>query len=510
MQTREKTESLWVASARSQRFPALSADIRCDVVIIGAGIAGLSCAYELSAEGRSVVLLDRFRVAGGVTSRTTAHLTPICDDTISEMIKLRGEEQSRRFYESHVCAVDRIETICNERSISCNFRRLDGVLFPALAMSRKDGNDQLDTEAEAAGKVGAPVAKHRGVPFVGMEDAPCLRYPNQATFHPLKYINGLVEAVLERQGRIFESTVALDIEETADGVSVLTPQGSVVQAEYAIVATNSPIVKGGAIDSRLTPYRTYAKAFTIPRGSLPDALYWDTADPYHYVRLNPGPGSTDYLIVGGADHRTGEADDGDVRFEAIEAWMRSLIQSWDVKIHRWSGQVLDTVDYAAHIGLNPGAERTFIVTGDSGQGMTHGALSGMVLRDLILTGSSPWQAVYEPARKPPGAAANFVQENVAAVKQQVVDFFAPGEIGSADDLEPGKGAILRKGLKKIAAYRDEKGRLYKRSAVCTHATCHLRWNSTETCWDCPCHGCHYSIDGEVLNGPAVQPLGPED
>jgi Rieske Fe-S protein len=215
----------------------------------------------------------------------------------------------------------------------------------------------------------------------------------------------------------------------------------------------------------------------------------------------------DYLIVGGADHKTGDADDGDVRFEALEAWIRTLLPDLGKEVHRWSGQVLDTVDYSAFIGKNPGNKNVFIVTGDSGQGITHGALSGILLKDLILHGSSPWMEVYDPARKPVSAIANFVSENLTAVKN-FAEAFVSGGLRSVDELDPGKGAIIGNGSQKIAAYRDPDGNLHQRSAVCTHSGCQVQWNSTETCWDCPCHGSHFSVDGEVLNGPAVANLGP--
>ena len=173
--------------------------------------------------------------------------------------------------------------------------------------------------------------------------------------------------------------------------------------------------------------------------------------------------------------------------------------------HRWSGQVLDTIDYCGFIGLNPGDKRTFVVTGDFGQGITSGALSGMLLSDLILKGAHPWAEIYDPSRKTPFGASNFISENVTAVKN-FAEYLAPGEIKSFDELRPGHGAIVREGLQKIAAYRDQEGTLFKRSAKCTHAGCHVHWNSLECCWDCPCHGSQFAPDGTALNGPAVAPL----
>ena len=211
------------------------------------------------------------------------------------------------------------------------------------------------------------------------------------------------------------------------------------------------------------------------------------ADPYHYVRLNPGPGTVDYLIAGGGDHKSGEADDGDVRFEAIEAWIRQLVPELGKEVTRWSGQVLDTIDYCGFIGLNPGSKNIYVVTGDSGQGMTHGALAGILLRDLIVNGTSPWREVYEPSRKPASGVVNFVKENVTAI-QNFAEYLMPAEIDSVDELKPGQGGVIRNGTQKVAASRDKEGKLHLVSAVCTHLGCHIHWNSTEQCWDCPCHG----------------------
>ena len=344
------------------------------------------------------------------------------------------------------------------------------------------------------------------MPLKGFENAPAIRYARQATFHPLKYLRGVAAAITENGGLLFADSVVTTIDETENGVRITTDSGSVT-ADRAIIATNSPIYDRVALHSKMAPYRTYAMAFTVPRDTLPDALYWDMADPYHYVRLNPGPGATDYLIAGGADHKSGEADDGDVRFEAIEAWIRSLVPKLGKEVNRWSGQVLDTIDYCAFIGRNPGSDRVYVATGDSGQGMTHGVLAGLLLKELMLTGKSAWEAVYDPARKPPSAVMNYVKENVTAIKN-FAEHLMPGEVDSVDQLKPGEGGIIRSGTSPIAASRDRDGKLHLRSAVCTHLGCNVHWNSTEQCWDCPCHGSHFAPDGTVLNGPAITPLEP--
>jgi glycine/D-amino acid oxidase-like deaminating enzyme/nitrite reductase/ring-hydroxylating ferredoxin subunit len=500
----ERTRSLWMAGEPFYEAPRLDRDLQCDVVIVGAGIAGLSVAYELATAGQKVVVVDRGAIGGGMTSRTTAHLAPICDDGIHSLIQLRGEDIARLFHQSQQAAVDRIEAIADTCRISCNFRRLDGFLFPATGMDRSKARDYIDQEYEAARKISVDVERINGVPLKGFEDGPALRYPRQATFHPLKYLKGLIDAIEDHGGMLFSNSAVTKIDEMQDAVCVRTDSGSITAAK-AVFATNSPINNRVALHSKMAPYRTYAMAFAIPKDALPDALYWDTADPYHYVRLNPGPGSANYLIVGGEDHKSGEADDGDARFEALEAWIRALVPTLGEPVHRWSGQVLDTIDYCGFIGRNPGNEHVYVATGDSGQGMTHGALAGLLIKDLILTGASPWKRVYEPERKPVAATLNYINENVTAIKN-FAEYLMPSELDSVAELKPGQGGIIRDGMAKIAASRDLDGNLHLCSAVCTHLGCHVHWNSTEQCWDCPCHGSQFAPDGSVLNGPAIANL----
>jgi glycine/D-amino acid oxidase-like deaminating enzyme/nitrite reductase/ring-hydroxylating ferredoxin subunit len=497
----ERSRSLWMDIEVADNAPALDRAEHADTVVIGAGIAGLSTAYELAAAGQSVVVLDRGAIGKGMTARTTAHLVSITDDSTDSMIKMRGLETARLFFQSQSAAIDRIESIQQRESIGCNFRRLSGYLFPGphtdLAI--------LDREFEACRRIGVDVADTVGLPFARHQDTRCLRVGKLGTFHPLMYLRGLGSAICRMNGRLYAHTCVTSIEEHEDGVLVRTVSGHDVRADAAVVATNSPINDRVAIHTKQAPYRTYAMAFTVPRASLEDGLYWDTLDPYHYVRLEPGRGSYDYLIVGGADHKTGQADDAAIRFQALEAWARNMVPRLGKETHRWSGQIMDTMDYAGFIGRNPGTDNVYVATGDSGQGITHGVVSGSLNSALILKGENPWSEVYDPGRKTVRALGNFLSENVTMV-ENFAQYVAPGEVKSLDDVKPGHGAIVRQGAHKIAAFRAENGRLLLRSASCTHVGCHLQWNSFERCWDCPCHGSHFAPDGEALNAPAVSAL----
>lgn len=500
----EHSRSVWMDVEVAADAKPLAADAKADVAVVGSGIAGLSIAYELLQRGLSVIVLDRGRIAGGMTSRTTAHLAPICDDSLASLLSMRELDEARGFQSSQSAAVDRIEQIVKGLEIDCDFRRLDGILF----LDPDNEKSVLDDEVEAAGKLGVEVLHQAGLPFQTLERTPYLRYPGQATFHPLRYLDGLCKAITEQGGVLHANSAVDEITENEDGVR-LAVAGHTVSASHVVVATNSPIHARFAYHTKQAPYRTYAMAFQIGRGQIADALYWDTADPYHYVRLTAGTDGQDHLIVGGEDHKTGEADDAPKRFAALESWIRTLVPELGRETHRWSGQVMDTLDYGAYIGLDPDSERTYVATGDSGQGITHGVVASLVIPAMITGEGSDYAAVYLPARTPARAAGTFLSENATAVTN-LAEYAMPGDIASVDELGAGEGGILRDGLNKIAAYRDENGMVQLRSAACTHLGCHLKWNSFERCWDCPCHGSQFAPDGSVLNAPAISPLGAVD
>jgi glycine/D-amino acid oxidase-like deaminating enzyme/nitrite reductase/ring-hydroxylating ferredoxin subunit len=499
----QRTKSLWMKEEGFPDAPPLDADVACDTVVVGAGMAGLSTAYELALAGQKVVVIDRGPILGGMTARTTAHLGSICDDDISALIDRRGEEMAVGFQTSQDQAIARIEEHVRRLGIDCDFRRVDAFLFPAPGMTREEAHEYCRREHEAAVKVGATVEPVTGVPLNGHADSPALRYSGQATFHPLRYLSAIAGDFASRGGRLFSQSPVTQIEEGSGEVRVTTDKGRSVTAARAVFATNSPLSRV-VLHSKMAPYRTYAMAFELPKGALPDALYWDMADPYHYVRLSRGE-AVDYLVTGGEDHKSGEADDGNVRFAKLEAWTRTVVPALGREKTRWSGQVLETIDFCAFIGRNPGSENVFVATGDSGQGITHGALAGILLTDLIVSGSSPWEAVYDPARKTPAGIVEYVRENLTAV-QNFAEYLTPGEIASAEELKPGEGGIMRQGLSKLAVCRDLDGKLHMHSATCTHLGCIVHWNSTEQCWDCPCHGSQFAPNGAVLNAPAISRL----
>jgi len=499
--------SVWMTTTSMPAAPVLERDERGDVCIVGAGIAGLTTAYLLVREGRNVIVIDDGPVAGGASARTTAHLSNAFDDRYYEVERLHGEAGARLVAESHSAAIDTIEAIVSEEGIDCDFERCDG--YHVVAPGRSA--DELEQELQACHRAGLDdVVRVERPPLDFHDFGPALRFPRQAQFHPLKYLAQLAEAVQRRGGRIYAHTRAANLE-GGERVHVETAGGAVIAADALVVATNTPISHHLAIHTKQAAYRTYVVGARVPANSVPTLLLWDTLDHYHYVRVQRDVDGRDILIVGGEDHKTGQADDFDKRYARLEAWTRQRFPMVEGFEFHWSGQVLEPVDYLAFIGQNPGDDdNIYVVTGDSGNGMTHGTIAGILLTDLICGHRNPWTALYDPSRITVKAAAEFAKENLN-VAARFVEYATPGEVKSTDDIVPGSGAVVRRGLRKIAAYRDESGMLHCHSAVCTHLRCIVHWNSDELTWDCPCHGSRFDkIDGRPVNGPAQQPLGPAE
>jgi glycine/D-amino acid oxidase-like deaminating enzyme/nitrite reductase/ring-hydroxylating ferredoxin subunit len=500
---RRSNISIWRATAAAPAAPTLGKNVRADVCIVGAGIAGLTTAYLLTREGQSVVVVEKNQIGRGETSNTSAHLSNEIDATYREIERLHGEEGARLTAQSHSAAITQVESIVSEEEIDCDFERLDGYLFLGQGGTKKS----LEEERQAARRAGLNVTSLRQSPFK-LKLGHCLRFPEQGQFHPLKYLTGLVRAIRRAKGEIHAHTEATEIK-GGKTAHVKTKNGRTISAGAVIVATDTPINDWVKIHTKQAAYRSYVIGAPVPLDSIPKALYWDTEDPFHYVRvkrMRDHHRSRDILIFGGEDHKTGQDDDVKNRYGRLIHWARTHFPGIGVPEFRWSGQVMNTIDGLAFIGRNPGDElNIYIATGDSGMGLTHGTIAGMVIRDLILGRDNPWATLYDPSRKSLRAAGAFAKENLNATSQYE-DWVTPGEVSGVEEIKPGTGAILRQGMSKFAVYRDDTGKVHERSAVCPHLGCIVAWNAAERSWDCPCHGSRFSPDGAVLNGPAIGPL----
>src|SRR5205823_6222347 len=313
-------------------------------------------------------------------------------------------------------------------------------------------------------------------PIEGFDTCAAIRFPRQGQIHPLKYLAGLARAIIQKSGHIFTGT---KVEEATGGANakVRTTDNLVVSADSIVVATNSPINDRYVIHTKQAPYMSYVIGLRVRRGNVTRALFWDTAErarlerglgpvPYHYVRVAGGDTSADdVLIVGGEDHKSGQANDFEARFDRLEEWARARWPRAKEIMFRWSGQVMEPVDGLGYIGRNPADEKNvYVVTGDSGNGMTHGVIAGMLISELIRRGDHAWAKLYDPSRIRLRTAPDFAKENINVAKQYI-DYFTGGDADAAEALRPGEGAVVRRGLHKIAAYRDEAGALHEMTAV---------------------------------------------
>jgi len=530
------TQSAWNALA-IPLYGKLSNDARADICIVGAGIAGLTSAYLLATAGKSVIVLDEKPVAGGESGRTSAHLSSAIDDGFAAIEQHLGGEAAMVQYESHAAAIDLIEQICRTQRIACEFERLDGYLFASDDEHANPSQSRIEAslraECEAARRAGfTDVGLLDRAPVTGIQTGPCLRFPRQARFQPLKYLIGLARAVENLGVRIHCGKRVVDL--SGDGpVVAKLDGGALVHAEFAISATNvpTPINNWLGIYTKQGCYRSYVIALEVAKGVISDALYWDTHDPYHYARLADAPDGKTLLVVGGEDHRVGtEGDLGGQRFAALETWARKHFcrehadGTLGPVVSRWSGQVAEPDDGVAFMGRVPtrNHRNCFVITGDSGMGLTGGTAGAILITDLILKDADakaggkedrdvhPWAGLYDPARKPfrsLDATVEFVKENAVAAAH-VADYLTSGDVDSIDQIPAGEGAVVRDGMSKVAVYRDHSGTIHKCSAICTHLKCIVQWNGLEKSWDCPCHGSRFDAKGKVIIGPAVDDLPP--
>ncbi len=471
-----------------------------DLIVIGGGMVGLSTAYHACKRGLAVVVLDKGNLGSGETGRTTAHLSSALDDRYTLLERLHGERGAQLAAASHVAAISDVERIVQEEAIACGWRRVPGYLFSVK--SGKSAVRELQHELEAARRAGLAVELEQGKSTV-FSDGPRLRFDRQAEFQPLAYLAGLARAIARMGGRIFTRTRVLELDESRSQPSVTLEDGRKFAANALVVATNSPINDRLAMHTKQAAYRSYVVALAIPSGSVERALYWDTGDPYHYVRVADA-GET--LIVGGEDHKVGQSRDPDAHWQKLEAWTRARFPMVREVRARWSGQIQEPADGLAFIGENPGSRAPiYIATGDSGNGITHGAIAGMLLNDLIAHQPNPWSRLYAPSRKLTALRTrDFLRENANNALQMTHWLLPAGR--AEQDIEPGQGRVVRRGVRRVAIYVDERGQRHERSAMCPHLGCIVAWNPAERSWDCPCHGSRFDPYGTVMTGPSRSDL----
>jgi glycine/D-amino acid oxidase-like deaminating enzyme/nitrite reductase/ring-hydroxylating ferredoxin subunit len=505
------TNSYWTDNTPASRFSALKEDIAVDVLVVGAGITGITATYLLKRAGHNVALVDKDRCLSGDTTYTTAHLTCVTDTPLSTLVENFGRDHAQAAWDAQLAAIDAIDRIAWREQIKCQFEWVPGYLFnpapEAGPPTQQSKSLDLEKEAELAQSLGFDAKFQPSIPFYRK---PGVRFENQAKFHPRKYLIALLRLLSSGKGcQIYEQTEIQEIEGTP--ITATTRDGHRIHCEHLLIATHVPLQgKAGllpatVLQSKLAPYTSYVVGGWVPRGTVHEALFWDTGDPYDYLRVDRKH-DHDFVIFGGEDHKTGQVTNTADCFNRLEQRLKHLLP--DVAVtHRWSGQVIETNDGLPYIGET--AERQYAATGFSGNGMTFGTLSAMMFADHVSGRANPWAELFDPGRtKIKGGLWDYIKENKDYPYYLIRDRFAGGSAQSLRSIKRGSGEIVEIDGHPAAAYRGMDGQIHVLSAVCTHMGCYVHWNNAERTWDCPCHGSRFKVTGEVLAGPAEEPLAP--
>ncbi|OUC97695.1 FAD-dependent oxidoreductase [Streptomyces swartbergensis] len=495
--------SYWLETAPDGRHPALTEDLDVDVAVIGAGIAGLCTAWELTRAGRSVAVLEAGRVAASVTGHTTAKVTALHTLVYDKLRRTRGPEGARLYARSQSEAIERAAGIAEELGIDCDWETRSAYTY-ACDPGRVD---ELRAEARAAAEAGLPAAfvEETGLPF---PVAGAVRVTGQAQFHPRKYLLALAADLVEHGGRIFEDTTVLGLDES-EPCRLSTTTGATVRARDVVVATHYPIFDRALLFTRLTPKRELVVAGPIPADQDPDGMFITPDENTRSVRTAPYEGDRRLLIVTG-EHFTPGTGDPRAGFERLTSWATEHFPDLDVT-HRWATQDNSPTDTVPMVGLlHPGARHAYVATGFGGWGMTGGIMAGSLLAAQITGEEREWSGLYDPRRLKPAVreAPSFLKTQAKVAGHFVGDRLRPSP--PVESLPPGEGAVVRADGHRVAVYRDDDGTLHAVSARCTHLGCLVAFNSAERAWECPCHGSRFDTDGKVIQGPATKPLEQRD
>ena len=496
MNTLGRPVSPWLEGSGGSIYPALERDLDVDVVVVGAGLIGLSTALELQGSGADVAVLEARIVGSGVSGHTTAKLSSLHGLTYASMISTHGPETARTYAEMNEWGVARVPAVTDQLGIDCDLRPRPNYTYT----EDRERLEQIEAEAVAAQAAGLAVTSgtSTALPF---EVAGAVRRPDQAEFHPVKYLRGVAAALASGGIRIHEHTRAVGLR----GDLVVTETGGSVRADRIVIATHLPFLDRGLLFARASVQRSYAISVRI-RGAVPEGMYLQAEPPGRSLRALPWQGG-ELLIVGGESHTLGHGDAAE-RFAALERYARDRFDLVAVE-HRWGAHDYMPDDGLPYIGrLLPGSDRILTATGMRKWGLAKGVAAARILADRIAGRGNPWGSTFDPWRLPAlSSAKRLIKHNADSGFHFFADRASPAHAVSG--LKPGEGRVVRSGLGQKAVHRDREGVLRAVSARCTHLGCIVHWNAAEHTWDCPCHGSRFEATGEVANGPATAPLREE-
>lgn len=475
-------QTLWTMDSYIAPRPPLERDIITDAVIIGAGMAGIMTAYELTRRGVGCIVLEADRIASGTTGATTGKLTAQQGLIYAGLIRNFGLEYAIAFARANELAIDSVERIVKRAGIDCGFERLSAYLYTTHEPKA------ILEEAAAAKRAGidAHIVKNTALPFTINA---ALEFRNQAQFHPLKFISSIAEGL-----NIYERSAVVRV----GSDSVLTANAA-VRAKHIIFCSHFPFVNiPGFYFMRMHAERSYIVAMdgVAPLGGM---YYGIDGDGLSFRS------SGSRLLIAGGNHRTGENPHGHAYAPALKA--AGEYYPGANELLRWSAQDCMTLDNVPYIGrYSPIAANWFVATGFRKWGMTSSVIAANIISDMITGVDNPFAPIFSPRRFNASASIkSLVGELSHSIRGIGRGAFAvPKE--SLSSLQPGQGGIVEHDGGRVGVYRDASGRCYLVSARCPHLGCELSWNSDELSWDCPCHGSRFDYMGRLISNPAVEGL----
>ncbi|WP_407644635.1 FAD-dependent oxidoreductase [Cohnella cholangitidis] len=493
-------QSYWTSSADIPEYPKLAKDIEADVVIVGAGITGITAGYLLSKEGKKVVILEAGRILHGTTGHTTAKVTAQHDIIYDELIQHFGEEKARLYYEANRDALDFIRKTVEEEGISCNLSDEDAYLY-----TQSDNEiAKLEKELRAYEKLGieGKLTDRIDIP-IGIKSALIMK--SQARFDPVAYLTALNERLSRLGSQVYENTTVIKVEEGESPV-VVTESGNRIVCRHVISASHFPFLDWkGFYFARLHAERSYVLGVRIGQ-PYNGGMYLGVDQPKRSIR-EVQSGNEPLILVGGEGHKAGQSACTINHYEALQSFAESV---FDVKeiAYRWSTQDLVTLDKVPYVGqISAGATNIFVATGYRKWGMTNGTAAAHLLKNRVLEIEDRYRDVFDPSRLHADPdIKTFMKENVDVAKN-LISGKLESVYRSPDSVANNEGALVRINGKRAGAYRDSEGTLHLVDTTCTHMGCETNWNDGDRTWDCPCHGSRFSYTGEVVEGPAKAPLG---